>query len=142
MKCGSSVSNYNYCEWFYITQLWLCWTALLYSCRYLSILNSPPFKKDLFMYFRLFVAMHGLSVVVARGGRSSPLWCTGFSLRWLLLLWSAGSRVCGLSSCGPRARAQVQQLWCTGLVALRHAGSSRIRDRTRVSSIGRWILYH
>lgn len=67
MKCGSSVSNYNYCEWFYITQLWLCWTALLYSYRYLSILNSPPFKKDLFMYFRLFVAMHGLSVVVARG---------------------------------------------------------------------------
>ena len=43
--------------------------GLLFSILidYLSILNSPPFKKDLFMYFRLFVAMHGLSVVVARG---------------------------------------------------------------------------
>ena len=29
-----------------------------------------------------------------------------------------------------------------GLVALRHVGSSWIRDRTRVSCIGGWILYH
>ena len=29
-----------------------------------------------------------------------------------------------------------------GLVALRHVGSSWIRDQTCVSWIGRWILYH
>ena len=49
----------------------------------------------------------------------------GFSLRWLLLLRSTGSRHMGFSSCGTRAqqlwlvgsRAQAQQLWRTGLVA-------------------------
>ena len=30
----------------------------------------------------------------------SSLWCTGFSLWWLLLLWSMGSRQVGFSSCG------------------------------------------
>ena len=33
----------------------------------------------------------------------SLLWCAGFSLRWLLLLQSTGSRCTGLSSCGSRA---------------------------------------
>ena len=40
------------------------------------------------------------------------------------------------------SRAQAQQMWCTGLVALQHVGSSQTRDRTLVSCIGRWILYH
>ena len=31
-------------------------------------------------------------------------------------------------------------MWCTGLVALRHVGSSWTRDRTRVPCIGRQIL--
>ena len=69
----------------------------------------------LFLYFiylffgRLrwvFVAARGLSLVVASGGYSS-LWCAGFSLQWLLLLWSTGSRCMGFSSCSTRA----QQLW-------------------------------
>ena len=30
-------------------------------------------------------------------------------------------------------RTQTQELWHTGLAALQHVGSSRIRDRTRVS---------
>ena len=33
-------------------------------------------------------------------------------------------------------------MWCTGLVALQHAGSSQTRDRTHVSCIGRRILNH
>ena len=32
-------------------------------------------------------------------------------------------------------------MWRTGLVALRHVGSSRTRDRTHVPCIGRWILF-
>ena len=44
----------------------------------------------------------GLSLVAARGGYSS-LWCVGFSLQWLLLLQSTGSRCTGFSSCGSRA---------------------------------------
>ena len=50
----------------------------------------------------VFVAAHGLSLAVVSGDCSS-LWCMGFSLRWLLLLWSTGSRCAGFSSCGSRA---------------------------------------
>ena len=60
----------------------------------------------LFIYFRLcwvFVAAHGLSLVAVSGGYSS-LQCVGFSLRWLLLLWSPGSRCADFSSCGTRAQ--------------------------------------
>ena len=42
----------------------------------------------------VFVAACGLSPVVASGGYSS-LQCAGFSLRWLLLLQSTGSRHAG-----------------------------------------------
>ena len=42
----------------------------------------------------MFVAAHGLSLVAASGGYSS-LRCTGFSLRWLPLLRSTGSRRAG-----------------------------------------------
>ena len=60
----------------------------------------------LFIYVRMyvwlrwvFVAGRGLSLVAASAGYSS-LWCTGFSLRCLLLLQSTGSRRAGFSSCG------------------------------------------
>ena len=57
----------------------------------------------LFVYlFRprwVFVAARGLSLVVASGVYSF-LRCAGFSLRWLLLLRSMGSRRMGFSSCG------------------------------------------
>ena len=53
----------------------------------------------------------------------------GFLLWWFLLFCSLGSRT-GL-----------QELWCTGLVAPQHVGSSGTRDQTRVPCIGRRILY-
>ena len=59
----------------------------------------------LFIYFWrswVFVALCGLSVVAASGGYSS-LRYTGFSLRWLLLFRSMGSRRASFSSCGSRA---------------------------------------
>ena len=111
---------------------------------------------DSFFFFFLFlwlhwvfVAAHGLSLVVVSGGYSS-LQCAGFSLWWLLLLQSTGSRHAGFSSCSTRAQqlwfagsgAQAQQLWLTGLVALRHVGSSQTRDQTHVPCIGRQILNH
>ena len=55
-----------------------------------------------FIYFWrrwVFVAACGLSLIVVSGGYSS-LRCAGFSLWWLLLLWSTGSRRVGFSSCG------------------------------------------
>ena len=60
---------------------------------------------NLFIYFWLrwvFIA-RGLSPVAASGGYSS-LPCAGFSLRWLLLLRSTGSRHAGFSSCGTWAQ--------------------------------------
>ena len=50
-----------------------------------------------------FVAARGLSLVAVSGGYFL-LWCMGFSLWWLLLLWSMGSRHVGFCSCGSRAQ--------------------------------------
>ena len=47
---------------------------------------------------------------------------------WTQQLWLAGSR------------AQAQQLWCTGLTAPQHVGSSWTRDQTGDPNIARWIL--
>lgn len=67
-------------------------------------------------------------------GQGLPsLQCGGFPL-----LWSTDSRRVGLSSC---SRAQAPQSCCTGLVALRHVGSSWTKDGTCVSCPGGWILY-
>ena len=93
------------------------------------------FKK--FIYFWLcwvFVAACGLSLAAVSGGYSS-LRCADFSLRWLPLLRSTGSRRTG-------SRVQAQQLWRTRLVAPQHVGSSRTRARTCVPCIGRHILNH
>ena len=60
----------------------------------------------LFIYFCLlwvFVAARGLSLVAVSRGYSS-LQCAGFSLQWLLLLQSTGSRCAGFSSCGTWAQ--------------------------------------
>ena len=70
------------------------------------------FLKNLFILFTYFwlhwviVAARGLSLVVASGVCSS-LRCAGFSLQWLLLLRSRGSRHAGFSSCGMRASVVV-----------------------------------
>ena len=63
-------------------------------------------KFILFIYFWLhwvFIAARGLSLVAADGGYPS-LRCVGFSLRWLLLLRSMGSRCMGFCSCDTRAQ--------------------------------------
>ena len=123
------------------------------------------------LFIDLFLAVLGLhwcmqafSFTRVSGGYSQ-LRCAGFSLRWLLQLRSTGSRRAGFSSCSRRAqqlwlvcfsscgmqaqllwlmgsRVQAQQLWCTGLVAPQHVGSSWTRARTRVPCIGRRILNH
>ena len=46
-----------------------------------------------------FVAVCGLSLVTENGA-TLQLWYEGFSLQWLLLLGSAGSRHSGFNSCG------------------------------------------
>ena len=79
------------------TSLLPCQSLLLvlFQGRFCGI--DSFFKKFLFIYFWLrwvFVAVCGLSLVAASGGYSS-LRCAGFSLQWLLLLRSTGSRRAG-----------------------------------------------
>ena len=65
--------------------------------------STPIFFVFFFWLRWVFVAAHGLSVIATNGGYSS-MRCTGFSLRWLLLLWITGTRCAGFSSCGSRAQ--------------------------------------
>ena len=68
------------------------------------------------------------------------LWCADFSLRWLLLLQSMGSRMCGLSgsgSWGPELRLSSCGAWVSCSV---HVGSSGTRNGSCVSCTDRWIL--
>ena len=121
-------------------------TTLCFACVDLSPMAVQQF---LFFFLILFIYLFifgcigsswqhaGLSLVAASRGYSS-LQCTGFSLQWLLLLWSTDSRRVGFSSCG----MQAQYLWRTGLVAPQHVGSSWTRARTCVPCIGRRILNH
>ena len=85
--------------------------------------------------------------------RSSPLCGLSSSCREWGLLSSCGEGLLitvaflvmehGLVGAGFRTcSSSAPSLWCTGLVAPRHVGSSAIRNQTRVSSIGRRILYH
>ena len=69
-------------------------------------LKLPDTCVVFFFFFWLrwvFVAARRLSLAAASGGYSS-LWCACFSLWWLLLLRSTGSRRAGFSSCGTRAQ--------------------------------------
>ena len=98
------------------------------------------FYINLFIYLWLhwvFIAVRSLSLAAVSGGYSS-LRCVGFSLWWLLLLRSMGSRRAGFSSYGMR----VQYLWHTGLVAPQHVGSSWTRAQTHVPCFTRQILNH
>ena len=64
--------------------------------------DGPIRLRGGFLFFWLrwvFAAVRGLSLVAVSGCYSSLL-CAGFSLQWLLLLWSTGSRRVGFSSCG------------------------------------------
>ena len=109
----------------YLVILHVCQSTIFIYIYIYILINLFYFIYFYFWLCWVFIAAHGLSLVMATGGYSS-LQCTDFSLWWLLLLWSTVSRWAGFSSCG----TQAQQLWYLGLVALQHGGSSWTRDRT------------
>ena len=96
----------------------------------------------------VFVASSRLSLAV-QAAATLELRCSGFSLQWLLWLWSMGSRHMVFSSFGMwgqefqllGARAGAQQPCCSGGVALRHVESSSSRDQARVLCTGRWSCW-
>ena len=79
--------------------VFLFWGVFFY---FLNLFIYLLFILIFFWLCWVFVAARGLSLVAASGGYSS-LRCAGFSLRWLLSLWSTGSRCTGFSSCGSQA---------------------------------------
>ena len=87
------------CVWEHLRSSFLATLKCIVQYYYYYFLNIY------FIYFWLrwvFVAVRSLSLVAASGGYSS-LRYAGFSLRWLLLLRSTGSRHGGFSSCGSQA---------------------------------------
>ena len=78
-------------------QLW--WT---HCFAFSEVFLSTHFFLIFFWLSWVFVAARRLSLVASSGGYSSS-WCAGFSLWWLLLLRSTGSRRAGFSSWGSRA---------------------------------------
>ena len=86
------------------TGMWI--DVVLGICGGSLLFVSIFFFSFLFWLHWVFVAARGLSLVAVSGGHSS-LWCGGFSLRWLLLLWSTGSRHSGFSSRSTRASVVV-----------------------------------
>ena len=77
-------------------------TFFFFLSLYQICYNMSSFFLNKFIYLCLrwvFVAARGLSLFAVCGGYSS-LRCTEFSLLWLLLLQSMGSRCADFSSCG------------------------------------------
>ena len=103
-----------------LSDRWQLWSSPLplHSCRRTSQVPGPQ--------------VDGVRYNVCALDAGAARCCgAGFSPWWLFLLRSSASRVQGL-----------QQLWPTGLAALWHVESSRIRDQTHVPCIGRWVPNH
>ena len=84
----------------------MCVCVCVCVCR--RILKTKSFFFLFFTFWLrwVFLVVRGLSLVAASWGYSS-LQCAGFSLPWLLLLQSTGSRCAGSSSCGTQASVVV-----------------------------------
>ena len=84
------------------------------------------------------LGLRGCAQVLSRGEWGLLSSCG--AARFAGLLWSMGLRSCGLQA--PRSRLLGSGVVHTGLVALRHRGSSSIRDPSRGPCIGGWIFNH
>ena len=68
-------------------------SAVQHSESVISVIHTHILLFFLWLFW-VFVAARGLSLAAASGGYSS-LWFSSFSLQWLLLLQSSGSRRAG-----------------------------------------------
>ena len=115
-------------------------TLSLHICFLFFVVRTLKFYSFffliLFIYlFILFMVVLGLRFC-ARAFPSCGKWGP-------LLIAVRGPLTVAASCCGAQASdAQAQQLWLSGLAALRHVGSSQTRARTRVPCIGRQTLNH
>ena len=89
------------------------------------LLLSPSIFNSFFKYLYLFICCAGSSCsegLFSTSGEQgySSLQCMGFSLRWLLLLRSTGSRLMGFSSHSTRAVVVMHGFNSCGSWALEH----------------------
>ena len=77
----------------------------LYSFQIFCVFSFFLINLSIYLFLAAlgFIVTRGLSLVAASRDYSL-LQCTGFSLRWLLLLQRMGSRHVGFSSCGTQAQ--------------------------------------
>ena len=125
----SSVMQLKICFFYFFINLFIC--LFIFGCVRSSLLHAG------FLQLRRAGATLRCGARASHcggcsccGARALGTWASVVVARGLQQLWLAGSR------------APAQQLWCTGLVALRHVGSSGARARTRVPCIGKQILNH
>ena len=125
-------------NWFYLIYL----HKQLFVC---FLIYNPFF----FLYFLAVLGLHcrlGFPLVVV-SGVTFRLWDMGFSLQWLLLFYSLGSKVCGLSNYSLHAlecrlQSTGSMVVTQGLSRFKNVGSFWIRDQTYVSCIGKQIPNH
>ena len=98
-SCSGVDSSLSHCPYSYLQKILSHCRLAYYTCIFFNLFV-------LFIYYFwlcwVSVAARELSLVAVSGGYSS-LQGAGFSLRWLLLLQSTGSRCAGFSSCGAPA---------------------------------------
>ena len=131
----------------------------IFTILFRQILDLRTVFNFLNFFFLMYLFIFGCvgSSLLRRG--FLQLWRAGATLRrGARASHFSGFSCCGAQALGTRAsvvvvrglqwlwlegfRAQAQWLWRTGLVALRHVGSSWTRDQTHVPCIGRQILNH
>ena len=108
-----------------------------YYFIYLSYFGSAG--SSLLRVSSLAVASRGSSLVTAH--RPLIVVTSLDAERRLYGMQASMVAACGLNSCGSQVREHRLNIWLTGFVALWCVGSSRTRDRTHVSCIGRQVLY-
>lgn len=100
------------------------------------------YQIDCWVFFNYYlftfacVGLCGCAQVLSRGEWGLVSSCG--AARFAGLSWSLGLRSCGVQA--PRSRLLGSGVVHTGLVALRHGGSSSIRDPSRGPWIGGWIF--
>ena len=150
LKCESSVRKQIFCVCELSQEIFLLFNFLLCSltCEmYITLQWCFSAHRDKgkafggFSFFFLAVLggyfLYGHFSIWDKWGLLSACRVHGFSLRWLLLLWSTSSRHTRFTSFATQA-----QYLSFSLVAPWHVRFSQNKDRTHVSCIGKLTFYH
>ena len=101
-----------------------------------QVVIAITYNLPIYIFFNIYLFLAALGLCC--GVQASH--CGGFSYCGAQALGALGARAQQLWLTG--SRAQAQQFWRSGLVALWYVGSSQTRDRTRDPCIGRQTLNH